>query len=159
MTPMLGPDFPDFKDYTVVEESYAGTATVVFRGRRREDGAKVAIKIPRSELPSPADTERIAREYALLKRLQIRGVPRPSPSKRHGSRLALIMEELPGRPLRHVLRVKRLDIETILRIGASLAGVLGTLHRIGVVHRDIKPENILVDTATWGQSRRIVSTL
>jgi hypothetical protein len=49
---MLGPDFPDFKDYTVVEESYAGTATVVFRGRRREDGAKVFVVIVNlAELP------------------------------------------------------------------------------------------------------------
>jgi serine/threonine protein kinase len=65
------------------------------------------------------------------------------------------MEELPGRPLRHVLRAKRLDIETVLRISASLAGVLGLLHLHGIVHRDIKPENVLVavDASGGGGAR------
>lgn len=130
--------------YALTEKIYEGLATVVYRGRRKEDGARVALKILKNDYPSPAEIERLSREHALLKSVDVPGIPRALGLEKHGGRLALAMEELPGRPLDDVLRSQRLDLPAVLRIGASLSGVLGRLHLSGVVHKDVKPQNILV---------------
>ena len=134
--------------YTLMETIHEGPETIVYRGRRAEDGARVAIKILKDDCPSPAEIERLGREHVLLKGLDVRGIPRVLGLEQHGGRLALVMEELSGRPLDEVLRSQRLELRTALQIGASLAGVLERLHHAGVIHKDVKPQNVLVDLDT-----------
>ena len=57
----------------------------------------------------------------------------------------IAMELLEGEPLDVVIaRQEQLPLETILTIGAQLAGALSYAHRAGVIHRDIKPSNIML---------------
>lgn len=57
----------------------------------------------------------------------------------------IAMELLEGEPLDGVIaRQQELSTETILTIGAQLAGALCYAHRAGVIHRDIKPSNVML---------------
>ena len=57
----------------------------------------------------------------------------------------IAMELLEGEPLDAVVaRQEQLPLETILTIGAQLAGALSYAHRAGVIHRDIKPSNVML---------------
>ena len=57
----------------------------------------------------------------------------------------IAMELLEGEPLDVVIaRQEQLPLETILTIGAQLAGALSYAHRAGVIHRDIKPSNVML---------------
>ena len=57
----------------------------------------------------------------------------------------IAMELLEGEPLDGVIaRQQELSTETILTIGAQLAGGLSYAHRAGVIHRDIKPSNVML---------------
>ena len=57
----------------------------------------------------------------------------------------LVMELAPGQTLEARLRAGPLPEEEVLRIGATLADALATLHAAGVIHGDIKPANVMSD--------------
>jgi serine/threonine-protein kinase len=66
------------------------------------------------------------------------------------------MEYLEGERLDHrVLRMRRLSVAQVLRLGRQLASSLHAAHCRGVLHRDLKPDNILVvpDPAVSGGQR------
>ena len=57
----------------------------------------------------------------------------------------IAMELLDGEPLDALIaRQDELSTETIMTIGAQLAGALSYAHRAGVIHRDIKPSNVML---------------
>ncbi|MBZ0238341.1 MAG: serine/threonine protein kinase [Deltaproteobacteria bacterium] len=71
-------------------------------------------------------------------------------------RAYIVMEYLEGERLDHrVLRLRRLSIAQVLRLGRQLASSLQAAHCRGVLHRDLKPDNILVvpDPAVSGGLR------
>src|SRR5512144_2869204 len=56
------------------------------------------------------------------------------------------MDLVPGRPLADLLAEGgALPPDVVRSLAVDLAGVLGALHRRGLVHRDLKPEKIVVD--------------
>ncbi len=62
----------------------------------------------------------------------------------------MVMELLPGRPLRELMREAPLSPERVARIGSQILDALAAAHRAGVIHRDLKPGNIMVQKSGNG---------
>lgn len=78
----------------------------------------------------------------------------------HRSRLALVMQYVPGCTLEDLLKRQRsLDASTAVALVSDVATALAGLRRAAVVHGDIKPANVLIDhhgravLADFGASR------
>lgn len=129
---------------------YEGAETAVYRGRRQEDGAPVAIKVTRGDYPTWRHTSRLRREASILKDLgDIEEVPRAIDLVPCGRGLALVMEDLGGASLHDLIAARgRLDPSSALKIAIPLARTLGALHRRRIVHKDVKPRNVMIDEAT-----------
>lgn len=56
----------------------------------------------------------------------------------------IVMKLLAGRPLAHVLKSRRLQIQEILALMRQVCSGLHCMHTHGIVHRDLKPGNIIV---------------
>ena len=56
----------------------------------------------------------------------------------------IVMEYVPGRSLRSILKRGALTVREVVVLGAELAEGIAYAHRRGVVHRDLKTENVLV---------------
>ncbi|WP_437274930.1 AAA family ATPase [Sorangium sp. So ce375] len=139
----------DLSGHTLFERVYEGSESVLYRGRRDEDGAPVAVKVPRSEFPTARDLARLRREFAILRDAgEVAGVVKAHAIEKCGRGLALIMEDLGPSSLHAVLKARRLDVGTALRTAIALAGTLDTLHGLRIIHKDIKPHNILIDEET-----------
>lgn len=128
---------------------HQGAETDLHRGRRREDGAPVAVKVTQSDYPTFRQLARLRREHAILCELDLPGVPRALDLLPHGRGLALVIEDLGPTSLADLIATRgRLDAKTTLHIAAPLVRTLDALHRRRIVHKDMKPRNVMIDAAT-----------
>ncbi|XYH93163.1 protein kinase domain-containing protein [Sorangium sp. So ce1128] len=128
---------------------HQGIETALYRGRRRGDGAPVAVKVTQSDYPTFRQLARLRREHAILGDLSMPGVPRALDLLPHGRGLALVLEDLGPTSLADLIaRRGRLEPKTTLRIVAPLVRTLDALHRQHILHKDIKPRNVMIDEAT-----------
>ncbi len=134
--------------YDIHQEIYRGRRRVVFRATRQRDGRPAVIKTPADEFPPPAQVSALRREYQILTSLAIDGVARPLELVTHRDRVALVLEDTAGAPLKTVIASGPLPLPAVLGIGGQLATILSELHRRGIIHKDVNPNNILVDPAT-----------
>src|SRR5215469_15090447 len=114
-------------------------------GKRRS----VLIVLPAADHPSRSSLERFTHEYELKDELDATWAVRPLDLVRDGSRTVLVLDDAGGEPLEMLLGVP-MDIERFLRLGSTIASVLGKLHQRGLIHKDIKPANILLDETSGG---------
>ena len=139
------PGRPLGSGYLLDEPIGRGATGQVWRGRRRSDNSRVAVKVLRSELAE--DPEVVAR--FLAERTTLTGLSSPHLVRvldlvAESDTLALVMELVDGDDLRHALASGRLSAADGVRVLAQIAEGLGAVHAAGVVHRDLKPENVLI---------------
>jgi serine/threonine protein kinase len=138
----------DIPGYDVQQEIYRGRRRVVVRATRQRDGRAAVIKTPTDEFPSPAQLAALRREYQILSSLDIKGVARPLELVTHRDRVALVLEDAGGVPLKMLIAAGPLPVPQAVGIAARLATLLGELHRRGIIHKDVNPNNVLVHPAT-----------
>ncbi|GAA1733334.1 Stk1 family PASTA domain-containing Ser/Thr kinase [Aeromicrobium alkaliterrae] len=151
--------------YRIVEFIARGGMASVFRAQDTRLDREVAVKIMHQGLGDPEQfTERFQREAKSAARLNHRNVVAVFDQGSDGPITYLVMELVPGRTLRDVMRhespmptLRALDLVEQVLIALVAA------HDAGIVHRDIKPENVLitpdgnVKVADFGLARAVSS--
>lgn len=132
--------------YLVGERIARGGMASVFHGHDERLDRPVAIKVMHAGLGDDEQfSQRFEREAKAAAKLNHRGVVAVFDQGRDGDVTYLVMEYVPGRTLRDVMRDE--TPMTPLRALGLLADVLVALsaaHRAHLVHRDVKPENVLI---------------
>ena len=134
--------------YEIVRELGRGGTAVVYLGRDKELERDVAIKVIRSTFVEDEEAmARLVREARTVAGLQHPNIVMLYGTKKlEDNSLALIMQYVPGRSLKDLIRAQ--GPLTCAQAGHVLVDVgraLSYAHRRRIVHRDIKPENIYVD--------------
>ena len=140
-------------DYEVFKVAGRGGMGTVLLARDPTLNRQVAIKVLASHL-ARNDT---ARKRFLREARSAAAISHPNvvtilnvaeTDDPHGSGIQvpiLVMEYVDGETVAdRIKRDGRLDIRTVIRIGAQIASGLAEAHAQGVIHRDIKPSNILL---------------
>src|SRR5215470_8683125 len=125
---------------------------VFHRGWRLDDDGKrraVLLVAPAADHPSRSTLDHFSHEYELKDELDGTWAVRPLELVREANRTVLVLDDAGGEPLEMLLGVP-MDIERFLRLGSTIASVLGKLHQRGLIHKDIKPANILLDETSGG---------
>ena len=132
--------------YVLDEPLGRGASGTVWRGRVRDTGEPVAIKVLREELASDPDVvTRFLRERSLLLRVRHPNLVTVRELVVEGDRLALVMELVNGPDLRtHLCEYGPMRVDAAARLMAQVLAALAVAHRHGIVHRDLKPANILL---------------
>ncbi|MCI0691834.1 PAS domain S-box protein [candidate division KSB1 bacterium] len=134
--------------YQIVQELHRGKRRIVYRARREHDDKPVIIKTALDDFPEAVDIAGLKREHEILQHLQIDGIARLYGLERQHDRLALILEDIGGEPLRSLIDSKEIDLTASLKIGIQLCNILATLHQNNIIHKELTPANIFVNLQT-----------
>jgi predicted ATPase/signal transduction histidine kinase len=158
--------------YRILEQIYAGTRTIVYRGVRESDSQTVVVKLLRNEYPSFSELVLFRNQYAIAKNLDLSGIVRPLSLEAHRNGYALVMPDFGGISLPEYLAAKtgsrshlsansasqnsvelpltgcQLSLAEFFPIAVQIISILEGLMRCRVIHKDIKPANILINPDT-----------
>ena len=148
--PLLEPTIPDRKKpeipgYSLEEVIFESGRTWFWRGKRQSDGLSVLIKGAASLGQTAQEQAEIRHEHEITQALEIDGVLRSKELAQCENGWALILENTEGLPLRKLMDAARLDLLDSLKVAVSLTGILGKVHRQGILHKMINPFNIFLD--------------
>ncbi len=133
----------------IMRELYRGGQGVVYQAIQTATGRVVAVKVL---VPRGASVEKARRRFLKEGRL-IAQLKHPYIVTLYDSgttaddRLYYVMEYIEGTTLRTYVRDKKLPLEEVLVLFATLCDAVEALHTRGIVHRDLKPSNVLVDSS------------
>ena len=152
--------------YEVLAPLGEGGMAIIYRGRRRDDGRPVAIKVLRDQYAHNAEfVGRFEREAQAVARLSHPHMVQVYDWGRDGDVHYIVMEFVEGEDLKTLLRrAGRVSEARAREIAAEVCDALQYAHTRGIVHRDIKPQNILIDRAgqvkvtDFGIARALAST-
>jgi serine/threonine protein kinase len=135
-------------NYELVAKIAEGGMGAIYRGRDRDSGQTVAIKImPPHMAANPVLLKRFEQEFKAASRLDHPNIVRAIAYGDNGSSPYLVMEFVEGESLGQKLeREGKLPESEAIRIIAQVAQGLHRAHKQGMVHRDVKPDNVLIRT-------------
>lgn len=131
-------------NYSLDASALRSSEVSLHRGRRVDDGKEVMVK---TLVPGPGRMARLRHEFHLLRQLDLPGVPRPLALETFPGSRALILEPIAGECLADVLARGRIELRTVLAIGAALAEVLAGVHARGLILKRLAPSFVLCDLA------------
>lgn len=131
--------------YLIQERIGEGGMAVVYRAQDQRLRREVAVKVLREPYASdPEFVRRFRQEAHAAASLSHPHVAAVYDVGSDGDVDYIVMELLPGRTLRDVLREQGpLPLERAVEIAIQVARALQHAHERGLIHRDIKPQNIL----------------
>ena len=149
--------------YRIESKIARGGMATVYEGVDERLDRPVAIKVMHAGLADDAEyVHRFNREARSAARLVHPNVVAVFDQGEDDETLFLVMEYVPGRTLRDLIRSGgRQDPKQALAILEPVLSALAAAHRAGVVHRDVKPENVLISddgqlkVADFGLSRTV----
>jgi len=132
--------------YEHLEKIAEGGMGAIYKGRHRDTGLVVAIKVMPSHMASnPILLKRFEQEFRAASRLDHPNIVRALDYDDKGPTPYLVMEFVDGESLGQRLeRVGRISETEAIRIIAQVAQGLHRAHKMNLVHRDVKPDNILI---------------
>jgi serine/threonine-protein kinase len=138
--------------YELEEQLGRGAFGSVYRGRVRDTGEAVAVKVLLEELAADPDVvTRFLRERTALVGLRHRSLVAVRDLVVEGDVLALVMQLVEGPDLRAYQRGRgTLGPEEAAVLVADVADALSVAHAANIIHRDVKPANVLLQLESGG---------
>ncbi len=132
--------------YLVGERIARGGMASVFKATDQRLGREVAVKVMHHGLGDEATfTQRFEREAHAAAQLNHRHVVSVFDQGTDGEITYLVMEYVPGRTLRDLMRDETpMKPQRALELLAQVLVALSAAHAAHLIHRDIKPENVLI---------------
>jgi eukaryotic-like serine/threonine-protein kinase len=140
------PEMQSVGSYDLIAKIAEGGMGWVYKGRHRQTGQIVAIKIiPSTMARNEVLLQRFEQEFRAASRLDHPNIVRALDYCGTGSTPFLVMEFVDGESLgQKVERDGKMPEAEAVRIIVQVCQGLHKAHKQGMIHRDIKPDNIML---------------
>ncbi len=134
--------------YTVTQEIYQSSRTIIYRGIRENGNQPVILKTLNTKHPSAATIAQLQHEYQVTKEIHDPGIIQVIDLVKVGNGFAMIMEDFEAESLDKLILEPPVSLDKFFDIAIDLTQILATIHQHHVIHKDICPQNILFNAAT-----------
>ena len=142
---------PRLPGYEIVRLLAEGGMGVVYEAWQEKPRRRVALKLLRPGLVTPALLRRFGREIELLGRLEHPAIARIYEAGADDSggisQPFFAMEYVEGVEITRYVREQKLDLRKRLALFKRVVAGVHYAHQKGIIHRDLKPGNVFVDAA------------
>jgi serine/threonine protein kinase len=139
--------------------SRGGIGEVMLARDRKLHDAQVVIKVllPNEHEASTWFERKFREEARALSRVDHPGVVRAQDvGELPDGRPYLVMQFVPGRPLREAIPAHGIELERAGELIRQIAAALAAAHQQGVIHRDLKPENIMLQSVNHEEFIKLI---
>jgi PAS domain S-box-containing protein len=137
---------PGFQIKKVLHES---DYSLIVRAEQTAPNCSVVVKFLNREHPDNKEIIRFKHEYETFSSLSgCAGVARVLDLRRHGTRMFMVFEDVPGELFKDYIRQKQLPLADLLSAAVNMADTLYKIHKAGLVHRDVNPFHYVYDSAS-----------
>jgi serine/threonine protein kinase len=144
--PAVAPAHPAVGRYRILHLIGQGGMASVYEAEQDRTNRRVALKVIRPGLLSPALLKRFEKEVEILGRLGHPGIAQIYEAGiAEDGQPFFAMEFVRGLPLDDYARSRSLTVPDRLSLVARVCDAVQHAHDQGVIHRDLKPGNILVE--------------
>lgn len=135
----------EFASYKLIKLLGRGGMGLVLLAEDPNLNRFVALKFLPVELTDkPENIRRFQNEARAASKVAHQNVAHIYDFKEYDGRYFLVMEYVPGRSLRELIKENAIDANFAFEIARQIAAAVSAAHKNGTLHRDIKPENIIV---------------
>jgi serine/threonine-protein kinase len=136
-------------DYEIVESLGAGELGEVFRARRRETGAEVAIRLVNADLLAAPGTLDALREMVINAQAALHPHLGQQFDLDETASPALVVEYVQGRKLLDIMRERGVaPPAAVVDLGTRLCAALAAAHNAGIAHGRVHAGNVLLESGT-----------
>jgi serine/threonine protein kinase len=139
---------PELSGYRVLDKIYDGSRTLVYRGVRVIDDAKVVIKLLKNSYPTFSELVHFQNQHTLTQSLKTPGIVQSYCLEPCHNGFALILEDFGGISLADYAKSAPLPLGQFFPIALQIVEALEVLYQHHLIHKDIKPQNILINPST-----------
>ncbi|SFH12161.1 Predicted ATPase [Desulfotomaculum arcticum] len=132
-------------NYRIVEQLYS-KRSVVCRAVSDIDNRPVMLKLLNTKHAAPDEIMHFKQEYAIIYHLRSKDVVIGYGLEEYQNYLFMVLEDTGGTSLDKILPYEIIDWPAFITLAVKTTGLLGDIHRCGIVHKDINPCNI-----TWNR--------
>lgn len=135
--------FPGYSDTRLISSSDEHN---VFRAAKNNIPAKVILKTPNSQYPSPNSIQKLHREFEILNKIDSDHVIKAiSLIHKDAEKLYLLeLEDINAITLAEYAQTHSISLGQILSIAEQIAQALFSIHQKNIIHKNINPNNIIV---------------
>ena len=119
----------------------------VWKARDTQLDRIVAVKIPRRQNLTEAETEQFLREARSAAQVRHPNIVSVHEVGRENGQIYIASDFIDGATLDEWIQAHPMSVRESVELCATIAEALHQAHEAGVVHRDLKPQNILVQSA------------
>jgi len=130
--------------YQTIQEVSKNSWHIVHRVSNSHD-ERFLLKSPRPGNLEELASEKLRREYEILKQVDVVGLPTYLELFKHHRGYALLLKDVDGVSLSDRLKKETLSLPDVLRLSLKLVETLGKMHQLRLTHGAISPHNILLD--------------
>lgn len=133
--------------YRIVDRLGRGGMATVYRGVLDEDPSSmpVAVKVMSRDVAEDEEfRKRFLREVRVSQQVEHPGIVHVVDSGEQEGLLFLVMELVPGVPMREMVREGGRPVKEVLDLARPMMSALQAAHDKHIVHRDLKPDNMMV---------------
>lgn len=136
--------FPEYED---IQELTRNDRYSLNRARRKDRPEHLLLKIPLRNPATAGDLGLLGREFAILRRFSIPGIPEAIEVRRDSG--CLVMADSGGVPLQSLMVQQRFSMERFFEIALQLCTTLAEVHRQPIIHNRINPRSLFVHSKTY----------